>query len=171
TSKKYAIINEDEKASGLLKRSTAQHLITYGIKNKSDVMASNIELGITQTKFTLETPAGNVDILSRLIGNFNICNMLAAASAALAREVPLNVIKEALEDVTGVNGRFEPVLADQPYAVIVDYAHTPDSLDNVLETIKGFAKRNIYVVVCCEGDRVCANKRIFTSDHPRKESP
>ncbi|MBU5467739.1 UDP-N-acetylmuramoyl-L-alanyl-D-glutamate--2,6-diaminopimelate ligase [Virgibacillus sp. MSJ-26] len=184
TSKKYAIINEDEKASGLLKKSTAQHLITYGIKNKSDVMASNIELGITQTKFTLETPVGNVDILSRLIGNFNIYNMLAAASAALAREVPLNVIKEALEVVTGVNGRFEPVLADQPYAVIVDYAHTPDSLDNVLETIKGFAKRNIYVVVGCGGDRdrtkrplmaqiavKYADKAIFTSDNPRTEDP
>src|SRR5699024_6460924 len=91
---------------------------------------------------------------------------------------------EALEVVTGVNGRFEPVLADQPYAVIVDYAHTPDSLDNVLETIKGFAKSNIYVVVGCGGDRdrtkrplmaqiavKYADKAIFTSDNPRTEDP
>lgn len=181
---KFAVINEDEKASKLLKKSTAQHLVTYGINRHSDVMASSINLGITQTDFILNTPEGNVSISSKLIGKFNVYNMLAATAAALASNVPLDTIKVALESVSGIKGRFEPVLAKQHYAVIVDYAHTPDSLDNVLETIKGFAKQKIYVVVGCGGDRdqtkrplmaqiaaKYADQAIFTSDNPRTEDP
>lgn len=183
-SRKYAVINSDEKASHLLRKSTAQHLISYGINNQSDVMATNIEMGITGTKFTLRTPKGETKINSNLIGKFNVYNMLASAAAALARNVPLTVIKEAFEHVTGIDGRFEPVLADQSYAVIVDYAHTPDSLKNVLDTIKGFAKQKVYVVVGCGGDRdrtkrplmakiaaEYADQAIFTSDNPRTEKP
>lgn len=181
---KYAVINEDENASDLLKRSTAQHVITYGLKNQSDVMAVNLQLGITASKFMLKTPKGEVNITSKLIGKFNIYNMLAATAVAMVSDVPLPVIKDALENMPGVHGRFEPVLAEQPYAVIIDYAHTPDSLDNVLETIKGFAKQKIYVVVGCGGDRdrtkrplmaqiavKYADQAIFTSDNPRTEDP
>jgi len=182
--RKYAIINEDDSSSDLLKRSTAQHVLTYGCQNKADVMAKNIKLDITKTTFTLATPKGSVVITSRLIGMFNVYNMLAASAAALVKEVPLNTIKEALENIKGVHGRFEPVLAGQPYAVIVDYAHTPDSLENVLQTIKEFAEQKVYVVIGCGGDRdrtkrplmaqIAANyadQAIFTSDNPRTEDP
>src|SRR5699024_9187671 len=111
-------------------------------------------------------------------------NMLAASSAAIAAEVPLNVIKTSLEELTGVDGRFEQVFADQPFAAIVDYTHTPDSLENVLQTIKEFANKNVYVVVGCRGDRdrtkrplmadiavKYADRDIFTSDNPRTEDP
>src|SRR5699024_7821094 len=97
---------------------------------------------------------------------------------------PLEIIKQALETISGVDGRFERVSSEQNFATIVDYAHTPDSLENVLTTIKEFANKNIYVVVGCGGDRDRAkrplmaeialkygDKVIFTSDNPRTEDP
>lgn len=182
--RKFAILNADEAASDLLKRSTAQHVLTYGCEHPSDVAAKNIQLDMTHTRFTLLTPAGNVEITSQLIGMFNVYNMLAASAAAIALDVPLSIIKKALENISGVSGRFESVNAGQSFAVVVDYAHTPDSLENVLQTIKEFAERNIYVVVGCGGDRdrtkrplmaqiavKYASHAIFTSDNPRTEDP
>src|SRR5699024_10228215 len=118
------------------------------------------------------------------MGQFNIYNILAAASAAILRQVPLKTIKEAIESIQGVAGRFEQVEAGQDYAVIVDYAHTPVSLQNVLKTVEEFAVRKIYVVVGTGGDRdktkrpqmatVATNYAdwtILTSTSPRTESP
>lgn len=182
--RKFAVLNADDEHSKLLERSTAQHILTYGCKNPADVRASNIKLAVTHTEFTLETPVGSVEIDSKLIGMFNIYNMLAASSAAIAKGVPLEVIKEALESIKGVDGRFEAVREGQPFAVIVDYAHTPDSLENVLLTIKEFAEKKVYVVVGCGGDRdrskrplmagiavKYADEAILTSDNPRTEDP
>lgn len=181
---KYAIINADDPNSVYLKKSTAQPVITYGCKEKAQVMAKNIQLNTMDTTFTLHTHVGKVTIKSQLIGMFNVYNMLAASSAALAANVPLHIIKKALELVPGVSGRFEQVKEGQNYTVIVDYAHTPDSLENVLQTIKDFAKRKVYVVVGCGGDRdrskrplmaniavKYADYSIFTSDNPRSEDP
>ncbi|MFD1038080.1 UDP-N-acetylmuramoyl-L-alanyl-D-glutamate--2,6-diaminopimelate ligase [Virgibacillus byunsanensis] len=182
--KKYAIINIDDPEHDLLKRSTAQHVLTYGCENQAQVMAENIELDASSTNFLLTTPVGSIKITSKLIGKFNVYNMLAASAAAIASKIPLTVIKEAFENIAGVSGRFEPVAIEEPFATIVDYAHTPDSLDNILQTIKGFAKKKVYVVVGCGGDRdktkrplmseialKYADHAIFTSDNPRTEDP
>lgn len=184
TNRKFAVINEDDSASSLLKRSTAQHILTYGCRHKADVMAKNIELKATGSNFTLSTPVGEINIQSRLIGMFNVYNMLAASTAAMAANVSLTDIKVALESISGVNGRFEPVDVGQDYTVIVDYAHTPDSLENVLQTIKEISKQNVYVVVGCGGDRdrtkrplmaqiavKYADQAFLTSDNPRTEDP
>ncbi|GGJ43334.1 UDP-N-acetylmuramoyl-L-alanyl-D-glutamate--2,6-diaminopimelate ligase [Virgibacillus salexigens] len=181
---KYAVINQDDDASTLLKSSTAQHVITYGVKHASQVMANNITLGSGGTTFQLQTPIGEIMIQSKLIGMFNVYNMLAASAAAVCSNVPLSVIQAALANISGVDGRFEPVDAGQSFAVIVDYAHTPDSLDNVLQTVKEFAENNVFVIVGCGGDRdrskrpimaeialKYADQAIFTSDNPRTENP
>lgn len=181
---KFAIINEDDPSSDLLKRSTAQHIMTYGCEKKADVMAKHIQLDAQGTSFVMETPLGIVEIRSQLIGMFNVYNLLASAATAIASGVSLETVKQALEQTKGVSGRFEPVNVGQNYAVIVDYAHTPDSLENVLETVKGFAERNVYVVVGCGGDRdrtkrplmakaalKYADFAFFTSDNPRTEDP
>ncbi|WP_121605050.1 UDP-N-acetylmuramoyl-L-alanyl-D-glutamate--2,6-diaminopimelate ligase [Virgibacillus sp. Bac332] len=181
---KYAVINEDDASSTLLKESTAQHVITYGIENSAQVMASNIKLGAAGTTFQLTTPVGELTIQSKLIGMFNVYNMLAASAAAIVSDIPIAHIKTALEKMEGVNGRFEPVNEGQSFAVIVDYAHTPDSLDNVLQTVKEFAENRVFVVVGCGGDRdrtkrplmaeialKYADYAIFTSDNPRTEDP
>jgi len=181
---KFAIVNQDDPASQLIKKSTAQHILTYGCQSKADIMAENIELSASGTRFMLKTPIGEVEINSQLIGMFNVYNMLAASSVAIAKNVDLQVIKDALENISGVNGRFEQVNEGQNFSVIVDYAHTPDSLENVLQTITEFSKQRIYVVVGCGGDRdrskrplmaniavKYADQAIFTSDNPRTEEP
>lgn len=181
---KFAIVNADDPASELIKRSTAQHILTYGCNHQSDVMATDIELSAKGTKFTLKTPVGMIEIQSQLIGKFNVYNMLAASSVAIVSNISLEVIKDALENIQGVNGRFEQVNIGQKFSVIVDYAHTPDSLENVLQTINGFSNGRIFVVVGCGGDRdrskrplmatiavKYADQAIFTSDNPRTEDP
>src|SRR5690625_3495555 len=110
--------------------------------------------------------------------------MLADKTIDILLKIPYQTIKQALEKITGVNGRFEQVAAGQKFAVIVDYAHTPDSLENVLQTIKGFAEKRVFVVVGAGGDRdrtkrplmaeiatKYADTAIFTSDNPRTENP
>ncbi|HLS08725.1 UDP-N-acetylmuramoyl-L-alanyl-D-glutamate--2,6-diaminopimelate ligase [Lentibacillus sp.] len=182
--KKYAVINDDDPNSAFLKKSTAQHILTYGCGHGAQVRASDINLDVTKTTFTINTPVGSVEIHSNLIGKFNVYNMLAASAAAISAGIPLEVIKRALENMQGVSGRFQPVDGNHDFAVVVDYAHTPDSLENVLQTIKGFAENNVYVVVGCGGDRdktkrplmasialKYADRAIFTSDNPRTEDP
>lgn len=182
--KKYAIINEDDSNSAVLKRSTAQHVVTYGCINESQVMAIDINLEVNKTAFTMKTPVGSVQVNTKLIGMFNVYNMLAASATAISAGVPIQIIKDALEAIKGVSGRFESVDDNQPFATIVDYAHTPDSLENVLQTINGFAEQKVYVVVGCGGDRdrskrplmaavalKYADNVIFTSDNPRTENP
>jgi len=182
--KKYAVLNADDAHSDIIRKSTSQPVITYGIDTKSDILATNINYQLKHTTFTLETPVGKTTITSKLIGTFNIYNMLAASAVAVLLNIPLATIKKALENIQGVDGRFEQVSAGQRYAVIVDYAHTPDSLENVLQTIKEFATQKTYVVVGTGGDRDRTKRplmaqvaakysdvAIFTSDNPRTESP
>lgn len=181
---KYAVLNADDTHSKTIAKSTAQPVVTYGIYEHADIYATNISHGIKGIIFDLVTPNDSITIESTFMGQFNIYNILAAASAAILRQVPLKTIKEAIESIQGVAGRFEQVEAGQDYAVIVDYAHTPDSLQNVLKTVEEFAERKIYVVVGTGGDRdktkrpqmatVATNYAdwtILTSDNPRTESP
>ncbi|ARI77573.1 UDP-N-acetylmuramoyl-L-alanyl-D-glutamate--2,6-diaminopimelate ligase [Halobacillus mangrovi] len=181
---KYAIINMDSPVAKRFIRSTSQPLLTYGINHRADIMAKDCMLKETGTTFTLTTPESEVRIDSPLMGLFNVYNMLAAAGAALLSDIPLSVIQQAFNQSRGVRGRFEPVREGQDYGVVVDYAHTPDSLENVLKTIAELCTGQIHVVVGCGGDRdrskrplmaqvaiKWADHVIFTSDNPRTESP
>lgn len=181
---KYAIINMDDKNSEFIIKATAQPVVTYGIEMQADFRAENIVLRANGVSFDMKTPEGIVKINSKLMGLFSVYNMLAASAAAFYSGVPLPLIQEVLAETNGVNGRFQPIENDLGIGVIVDYAHTPDSLQNVLTTIKSFSKAKIYVVVGCGGDRdrtkrpimasvACqlADQAIFTSDNPRSEDP
>jgi UDP-N-acetylmuramoyl-L-alanyl-D-glutamate--2,6-diaminopimelate ligase len=181
---KYAVLNHDDAASQDYKIATQAAVVTYGIDTKSDIMATDIEMTSAGTSFTLVTPLDQVKITMKLIGKFNVYNVLAATAACLVSDVPLSTIVRVIQTMPGVSGRFEVVDAGQDFAVIVDYSHTPDSLENALQTIKQFAKGKIYCIVGCGGDRdrtkrplmaqiavQYADSAIFTSDNPRSENP
>jgi len=182
---KFAILNNDDPASEMYKKITAgAHILTYGIDKDSDVRATNIKMDKQGTSFTLTTPIGEENVSIKLLGKFSVYNVLAAVTTAIAANIPLKVIIETVEKIKGVAGRFELVNEGQDFTVIVDYSHTPDSLENALTTVKQFAKGKVYVVVGCGGDRdrtkrpimakIAANYSdlaIFTSDNPRTEYP
>lgn len=182
--KKYAIINIDDPYSEEIEQATAQYVVTYGFSDKAQVQVKQVSYSIDGTEIEIGTPIGILHIKTSLIGKFNVYNMLAAISVAIVKGIDLSTIKSAMQTIHGVDGRFEKVDCDQDYAVIVDYAHTPDSLENVLLTIRQFAENNIYVVVGTGGDRdrtkrplmadiaiKYADKAIFTTDNPRTEDP
>jgi UDP-N-acetylmuramoyl-L-alanyl-D-glutamate--2,6-diaminopimelate ligase len=177
-----AIFNADDPASAEYRRVTAAEVITYGIENDADVRAVDITLHASGTQFKLQSFAGEQMFQLQLIGKFNVYNALAAIAAALVEGIPLSVIAESLAGVKGVNGRFEPVQAGQSFSVVVDYAHTPDSLENVLSTIQEFVQGKIITVFGCGGDRdrtkrpimgrianEMSDYTIVTSDNPRTE--
>ncbi|MFX3622648.1 MAG: UDP-N-acetylmuramoyl-L-alanyl-D-glutamate--2,6-diaminopimelate ligase [Ectobacillus sp.] len=181
---KYAVLNNDEEASKAYKVSTQATIITYGIDQKSDIMARDITMTSSGTAFTLVTPQAEVKVTMKLVGKFNVYNVLAATAACLVSKVPLATIVHVIQNMPGVAGRFEVVDGGQDFTVIVDYSHTPDSLENALKTIRQFAKGKVYCVVGCGGDRDRAKRpimadiaakyadyAIYTSDNPRSENP
>lgn len=181
---KFAILNGDDSASEAYRGITAAQVITYGIDKPADVRATNIQFTSEGTRFQLDAYNGKIEIKLRLIGKFSVYNALAAASVALTEGVALSDIKRSLEQAEGVAGRFEAVIEGQPYFVIVDYAHTPDGLENVLTTIRGFAEGRVITVFGCGGDRdrtkrpimggiaaTLSDYVIVTSDNPRTEDP
>lgn len=181
---KFAVLNNDDPVTSEYVRSTAAHIMTYGINKVSDVYAKNIQMSALGTTFDLITPIGDQHVKINLVGKFSIYNILAAVSTAITSQIPLDTIVHVIEKVKGVPGRFEIVDAGQDFSVIVDYAHTPDSLENALQTVQQFAKGKVTVVVGCGGDRDRTKRpimakaavdhsdlAIFTSDNPRSENP
>lgn len=180
----YAVLNADDEASKEYARLTNAQVVTYGIRKQADVRGRHIRVTPQGTEFELSSFAGDITIRMRMYGLFSVYNALAAAAAALIEEVPLASICRSLEGVPGVEGRFESVRAGQDFLVLVDYAHTPDSLENVLLTIREFAEGNIITVFGCGGDRDRAKRPLMgekaaqysdyvyiTSDNPRTEDP
>jgi UDP-N-acetylmuramoyl-L-alanyl-D-glutamate--2,6-diaminopimelate ligase len=180
----FAVLNADDEASREYARLTNAQVITYGIREPADVRASEININHEGTAFTLHSFAGSIPIRLKMFGMFSVYNALAAAAAALAEGIPLERIGRSLESVPGVEGRFEPVYAGQDFLVLVDYAHTPDSLENVLQTIREFAQGKVITVFGCGGDRDRTKRPIMgekaalysdyvyvTSDNPRSEDP
>lgn len=182
--RKYAVLNIDDPAADYFRRITAADVITYGVEQEADVRASQIAITSAGTTFHVDTFRGSADITLKMVGTFNVYNALAALTAALIEDVTLEQIAASLERIPGVDGRVELVDAGQPFAVIVDYAHTPDGLDNVLSTIKEFAEQRVITVFGCGGDRdrtkrplmgkvaaTYSDYTFITSDNPRTEEP
>lgn len=180
----FAILNADDAVSAYYSTITPAQVITYGIKEQADVHATNIRLTAKGTTFTVNTFKGRIDIQTKLIGEFNVYNILAAIAGCLVENIDLEHIAASLQKIEGVPGRFELVDAGQACAIIVDYAHTPDSLENVLKTARQLSKGRLLCVVGCGGNRDATKRPIMaaiaeeysdfvflTSDNPRKEDP
>ncbi len=182
---KTAVINADDEFGGkIMIEHTKCKLITYGIKNKATLMAENLDIKASGTSFDLEYEGEVIHFDLKVTGMFNVYNVLGVIGVAIAEKISLKLIKEALESFEAVAGRFELVRQGQDFSVIVDYAHTPDGLENVLKTAREIAKKRLIVVFGCGGDRdrtkrpimgriaaQLADVVIATSDNPRTEDP
>ncbi len=182
--RKFAVLNADDPASAYFKNITSAEVVTYGLEEGVDVRATEISISAQGTDFHVDSFKGSTDIKLKMVGKFNVYNALGAITAALLEGVPMDEIKRSLESLSGVDGRVESVEAGQPFAVIVDYAHTPDGLENVLKTVNEFAVGRVLTVFGCGGDRDKTKRPIMgkiaakysdvvfvTSDNPRTEDP
>jgi UDP-N-acetylmuramoyl-L-alanyl-D-glutamate--2,6-diaminopimelate ligase len=158
--------------------------VTFAIAGEADYRARDVEFDLMGSRFTCETPAGPLELESPLPGLFNVENVLAAVAAARSLDVPAATIAEALPAFGRVPGRFEPVDEGQDFGVLVDYAHTPDSLENVLRAAREVTRGRLHVVFGAGGDRDrgkrplmgaaaqrLADRVLVTSDNPRNEPP
>lgn len=181
---KCAVVNADDAYAGSIIKATGVEVYTYGIKQEADVQADNVQIGARGVSFTVTGKWGRCPLELRITGLFNVYNTLAAFTACAAIGIPVEVIKKALESMQGVPGRFELVDADQNFAVIVDYAHTPDGLENVLKTAREITTEKLITVFGCGGDRDRTKRPLMgriaakysdyvlvTSDNPRTEAP
>lgn len=181
---KTAVVNSDDPAGAAMLASCDCRKLTYGVDSGADLKAGNIDVRADGAAFTVTGPFGTMPLSLRITGKFNVYNTLAAMGAALAEGIDAGLIRQAVEEFRSVPGRFELVDAGQPFTVIVDYAHTPDGLENILKTARQFAERRIIVVFGCGGDRDRTKRPIMgklameygdvviaTSDNPRSEDP
>lgn len=160
-------------------------VVTYAMENKNaDVHPLKFELSLFETQVLVQTPQGILEISSGLLGKHNIYNILAAVAVGIAVGAPLEDIVRGIEEVDGVPGRFELIDEEQAFAVVVDYAHTPDALSRLLDAARELDPRRVITVFgCCgESDRgkrpqmtkIATDKSdvvILTSDNPRNEDP
>ena len=155
-------------------------------EDEVDSRAVDLDLAADRSAFTLELPRLDLreTVEIALPARFNVANALAAATAALAMGIAPGVVREGLAGAAGVPGRVEPVSAGQPFAVLVDYSHTPDSLANVLSAVRAVTAGRVLTVFGCGGDRDrgkrplmgavasrLADFAVVTSDNPRSEDP
>lgn len=184
TGPKRAIVNVDDERGRRLVERTVIPVWTYSIRVASDIQAQEIHLSLDRTEFMAVTPLGRIPIESRLVGESNVYNMLAAIGVGLQAGLSPDTIQAGLRSVKNVPGRFERVDVGQDFTVLVDYAHTEDALVRLLKTVAAFNPRRLIVVFGCGGDRdsgkrphmgraavMYSDLAILTSDNPRSEDP
>ncbi len=183
-----AIVNLDDEYGRKLAESSRRRsrVFTYGIE-QGDFHAEHLEMTPQGNSFALTTPRGPIELRSPLIGRVNVYNVLAACAAAYARGCTAEQIAKGIAGMSRVPGRFERVDGSQPFAVVVDYAHTDDALKNLTRLARDFASRSkgrVITVFGCGGDRDRGKRPkmgraagegsdfvVVTSDNPRSEDP
>ncbi|MBW1715016.1 MAG: UDP-N-acetylmuramoyl-L-alanyl-D-glutamate--2,6-diaminopimelate ligase [Deltaproteobacteria bacterium] len=179
-----AIINTDDPKGTILQRIAKVPVVSYGLGDGCLVRAADIESTAEGLHFRLLTPSGEIPIISPLLGQINVYNILAAAATAFSYEIDLETIARGIKRLSSIAGRLQRVENKRGLSVLVDYAHTPDALEKVLQTVRRFAKGRLITVFGCGGDRdrgkrpemgrIAGNYGdlvIITSDNPRGEDP
>ena len=156
---KIAILNQDDPQFAYFDQFNADRKYTYGLKSGT-CYATNLKLQQTGSSFELHMPNNQVSIDLKMPGEFNVYNAVAAATVALANGISANVIKDALEKATTISGRFEQIDCGQDFAVIVDYAHTAESLGRLLELYKSKTPGKLYAVFGATGGGRDKGKRV-----------
>ena len=178
-----AILNADDRASDSIRHQTNPPSLTFGIEHPADLTVCSVESTLKGLSLVADTPKGKISANLRLLGDYNLYNALAAIGIGLHHNCSLEAIQAGLES-TVVPGRFELVDRGQPFAVVVDYAHTPDGLENLLTAARKITQGNLICVFGCGGDRdrgkrpkmgnisaTIADHSVITSDNPRTEEP
>jgi UDP-N-acetylmuramoyl-L-alanyl-D-glutamate--2,6-diaminopimelate ligase len=185
-SKKEAIgiINKDDPHSKPILDLLKGRALAYGINYNASLSAKHIEHHLSGTSFGLATEKEVLSVRTKLVGTANVYNMLASILCALSLDEDITGVIESVEDFSGAPGRFEAVDAGQPFPVIVDFAHSPDGLQKLLEAYKPLVKGRIILVFGCPGDRdrdkrpvmgkiaaKLADYAIISTDDPHSEDP
>lgn len=178
----FALTNIDDKNGMVMLQNTRAHKKSYGLKNIADFKAKIIENHFSGLLLNIE----NEEVWFKMVGSFNAYNLLAVYSAALLLEQDRTRVLTSLSRLSGAEGRFDFMISEAGIIGIVDYAHTPDAIQNVLNTIQDIRKgtEQVITVIGCGGDRdkskrplmaqvACdwSTKVVLTSDNPRSEAP
>jgi UDP-N-acetylmuramoyl-L-alanyl-D-glutamate--2,6-diaminopimelate ligase len=179
-----AVINTDDSYGERLARTTHLPVLAFGFNHSTDIRVLRWESRANDSDLILNTPIGEMSIHSQLIGRPNAYNIMAAVGAAISLGLNREQIISGIEALEGVPGRMEQVKGGQDFQVIVDYAHTPDSLENLLKTLSQLPHQKLIAVFGCGGDRDRSKRPIMgeiasrlsdfviaTSDNPRSEDP
>ncbi len=182
--KRHAVVNIDDPLGHIIAWAATCPVITYGLVNDARVAARDVIFSTSGISGILSTPGGEIDFQSKLLGRFNLYNILAACAVAVAMDIPLTAIRSGIAGHEKVAGRLEKVENNRGVTLLVDYAHTDDALGNVLKTLLEIGKRKIITVFGCGGDRDRGKRpimgeisgrysdlTIITSDNPRTEDP
>ena len=186
---RFGVINMDDPAGKDFAALQGFEPLLYGDDAGATIRAENVQVDFSGIQFRLKTPSGNATIVSRLKGSFNVHNLLAAAAASLSLGIDLEGVRQGIAACRPVPGRFEPVEEGQRFLVIVDYAHTDDALENLIQSARQLLSKSkptgrILTVFGCGGDRDRTKRPlmgeiagrlsdhvILTSDNPRSEDP
>jgi UDP-N-acetylmuramoyl-L-alanyl-D-glutamate--2,6-diaminopimelate ligase len=179
---KVAVLNADDSSFEYLRGIPADEQLTYSMDREADVKAVDIQVAGWGTSFTAVTPQGSFPVQMKLPGAFNVYNAVAAIAVALSQGIAVEHIREGIQAVEQVTGRMEQVDAGQPFGVLIDFAHTPNSLRSALEAARGMATGRVTVVFGCAGlrDREkrpamgeiagrLADRIVITAEDPRTE--
>nr|MCU0226840.1 UDP-N-acetylmuramoyl-L-alanyl-D-glutamate--2,6-diaminopimelate ligase [Bryobacterales bacterium] len=184
TPPRVAVLNADDSHANRTPLHTDTRAIRFGLNETATLRARQVEITLDGLRFDVEWQGKRRSLRSPLMGEFNAYNLLAAYGVALALDIPLEQIHDVLATAREVPGRFQRVDQGQPFAVVVDYAHTPDALTNVLRTARKLRPRRVICLFGCGGDRDRGKRPrmaeaaaslsdvvVLTSDNPRSEDP
>jgi UDP-N-acetylmuramoyl-L-alanyl-D-glutamate--2,6-diaminopimelate ligase len=179
---KTAVLNRDDPSYAYLVNRPIARRITYGLQLDADLKAHRVDATPEGLQVEASTPLGNLALRLKLSGRWNAANALAAAAAGVAVGLSLDEIRQGLESYSGVSGRMERVDLGQPFSVIIDYAHTPQSLEKVLRELRPITRGKLIAVFGSAGDRDrekrpwmgeiaarLSDYAVFTNEDPREE--
>lgn len=180
----YGVVNADDEWADKIMENATCKIMTYSIEKPSDLQAKNIEYLMDRVHFTVNINEEEVRFELMVPGRFSVYNALAAIGSMLSMGVDVEDIKAGINNIKGVPGRIQNIPNDKGFNVIVDYAHTPDGLENIINAVREFTKGRIITVFGCGGDRDRTKRPIMgsivaelsdipviTSDNPRSEDP
>lgn len=178
------VINADDEYAPFMKKNARNKAVTYAIDKDADVMAEKVRLHHDGVEYKLASKSGSYDIVYNVIGKFSVYNSLAALTVGMVMNVSMKRAAKAVADMKTVRGRIEKIKNDRKINILIDFAHTPDSLENVLKTVREVYDKRLITVFGCGGDRdktkrpimgkiACkySDKVFVTSDNPRTENP